>query len=83
LAVRRKPAGEPITGNLQYVNHATKGARARRDVTAFSIAGDTATVAGTCTIDGSPCTFLVTADDGATPPAVPSRACPFSPRASP
>ena len=67
LAVQRTGAGEPITGNLQYVNHATKARVRAVTFTAFSIAGDTATVEGTCTIDGLRCTFLVTANDSGSP----------------
>jgi hypothetical protein len=67
FTVQRSAADGPITGNLQYVNHAT-GARVRAlTFTAFAIAGETATVEGTCTIDRSPCTFAATITDGASP----------------
>jgi hypothetical protein len=66
FAVQRKTADGPINGSLQYFNHAT-GSKVRAvTFTALTIAGATAFVEGTCTINGSPCTFAltVTAGDG-------------------
>ena len=51
----------------QFVNHDT-GVRVRAvTFTSLSIAGDSATIQGSCTSDGAPCTFVLTVSDGGAP----------------
>ena len=65
LNARRRQPDDPAAGHLQYINRAT-GARVRAvALTSLSIAGSSATIRGTCTRDGVPCTFeLVVTDQG-------------------
>ena len=65
VTAHRKTADGEITGNLQYVNHAT-GVRVRSvTITSLAIAGSAATIEGTCTTNDVPCTFVVTVTDNA------------------
>jgi hypothetical protein len=58
---------ETLSGRLQYINHAS-GARVRSETyTSLLIVGNTATFDGTCTLDGSPCTFRVDVTDNGEP----------------
>jgi hypothetical protein len=66
--VQAKSTSGPISGDLQYVNHAT-GAKVHSVMfTTFVISGNTATFGGTCTNNGAPCTFNVTVQDNDQPP---------------
>jgi hypothetical protein len=57
----------PISGDLQYVNHAT-GAKVHSVMfTTFTVSGNTATFSGTCTNNGAPCTFSVMVQDNGEP----------------
>jgi hypothetical protein len=56
-----------LSGRLQYFNHAS-GARVRSETyTTLVIVGNTATFDGTCTLNGSPCTFRVDVTDNGEP----------------
>jgi hypothetical protein len=64
--VQRQTDGT-LSGRLQYVNHAS-GARVRSETyTSLVIVGNTATFDGTCTLNGSPCTFRVDVTDNGEP----------------
>jgi len=58
----------PIGGDLQYVNHASGAKIHSVTFTTFTISGNTATLSGTCTNNGLPCTFTVTVQDNDQPP---------------
>ena len=57
----------PISGNLQYQNHATGSKVKSESFTSFTISGNTATFGGTCTDSGVPCTFTVNVTDNGEP----------------
>jgi beta-propeller repeat-containing protein len=58
---------ETLSGRLQYINHAS-GARVQSvTYTSLLIVGNTATFDGTCTLNGSPCTFRVEVTDNGEP----------------
>jgi hypothetical protein len=65
--VQRQAVDGSIHGDLQYVNHAS-GAKVHSVMfTSFTIVGNTATFGGTCTVNGSPCTFTVNVEDNGEP----------------
>jgi hypothetical protein len=58
--VLQQESDRSVYGALQYVNHAS-GARIQGvTFTGFTIGGNTATLSGTCTNNGAPCTFNIT-----------------------
>jgi hypothetical protein len=59
--------GDPITGDLQYVNHVTGGKLHSVAFDTFVIVGNTATFGGTCTLNGASCTFTVNIIDNGEP----------------
>ncbi len=66
--VQAQLATGQISGDLQYVNHAS-GANVHSVMfTTFTMSGNTATFSGTCTNNGAPCTFNVTVQDNDQPP---------------
>ena len=66
--VQAQSTSGPISGDLQYVNHAS-GAKVHSVMfTTFTISGNTATFSGTCTNNSAPCTFTVTVQDNDQPP---------------
>lgn len=67
--VQRKTTGGPVTGQVQYENHATGVRLHSEEITSLVIAGNAATIDGTCTADGSPCTFSVSVTDTGEPGA--------------
>jgi hypothetical protein len=65
--VQAQSSTGPISGDLQYVNHAS-GAKVHSVMfTAFTVSGNTATFGGTCTNNGAPCTFSVMVQDNGEP----------------
>jgi hypothetical protein len=61
--VQAQLATGQISGDLQYVNHAS-GAKVQSVMfDTFTISGNTATFSGTCTNNGAPCHFSVRAQD--------------------
>jgi beta-propeller repeat-containing protein len=64
FVVQRKTEGGAIKGNLHYVNHTTRAHLKALTFTSLSVRSSEATLAGTCTVNGSPCTFVVAAVDG-------------------
>ncbi len=65
--VQAQSTSGPISGDLQYVNHAS-GAKVHSVMfTTFTISGNTATFSGTCTNNSAPCTFSVMAQDNGEP----------------
>jgi hypothetical protein len=66
VIVQRQTDGT-LSGRLQYFNHVS-GARVQSvTYTSLVIAGNTATFDGTCTLNGSPCTFRVEVTDNGEP----------------
>lgn len=65
--VQRKTTTGPISGNLQYVNHASRVKVHSVTFTTLVAAGNAATFGGTCTINGAPCTFTVEVTDEGEP----------------
>ena len=56
-----------ISGDLQYVDHATAAKLHSVAFTSFAIVGNTARFSGTCTRNGTPCTFEVNVTDNGEP----------------
>jgi hypothetical protein len=67
--VQRKTTAGPISGQLQYINHASGAVVHSVEFTMLVIAGNTAMLGGTCTSNGSPCTFMVNVMDNGEPGA--------------
>src|SRR6266571_2575725 len=65
--VQSQSSTGPITGDLQFVNHATGDKMHSVSFTAFTISGNTATFGGTCTNNGMACTFTVNVTDNGEP----------------
>jgi hypothetical protein len=65
--VKRNSATGPIDGDLQYVNHASGANVHSVAFTTFAVTGNTATFGGTCTSNGTPCTFTVNVADNGEP----------------
>ncbi len=65
--VQSQSSTGPITGDLQFVNHATGDKMHSVSFTAFTISGNTATFGGTCTNNGVVCTFTVNVTDNGEP----------------
>ncbi|PYT23510.1 MAG: hypothetical protein DMG57_31700 [Acidobacteria bacterium] len=63
----RKSTSGPVSGDLQYINHASGAKVHSVTFTSLVIAGNTATFGGTCTNNGSPCTFTVKVTDNGEP----------------
>jgi len=57
----------PVSGDLQYVNHASGANVHSLTFTTLVIAGNTATFSGTCTKNGALCTFAVDVTDNGEP----------------
>jgi hypothetical protein len=64
--IQRASTGE-LSGRLQYINHASGAQVQSVAYTSLVIVGNTATFDGTCTLNGSPCTFRVEAMDNGEP----------------
>jgi hypothetical protein len=56
-----------ISGDLQYVNHASGAIVHSVAFNSFAIVGNTATFSGTCTNSGTACTFIVNVTDNGEP----------------
>jgi hypothetical protein len=67
FSVQRKASGGPIDGKLQFISHATRVAIRSVSLTSLVIAGNVATISGTCTENGAPCTFAATVTDNGEP----------------
>ncbi|HJU41395.1 MAG TPA: SBBP repeat-containing protein [Vicinamibacterales bacterium] len=67
--VQRQAVEDAISGNLQYVRHASGEKIKSVAFTSFLIVGNTATFGGACTRDGLPCTFNVSIEDQGEPGA--------------
>lgn len=65
--VQRKTKRGRIVGSLQYINHVTRMTVRSASFTSLVIAGHVATIEGTCTRNGTPCTFVATATDRGEP----------------
>jgi hypothetical protein len=57
----------PVTGDLQFQNHASGDKVKSVTFTSLTISGNTATFSGTCTDNGTPCTFMVNVTDNGEP----------------
>jgi len=67
FVVERQTLTGPISGKLQYVNHAS-GANVRSvALTSLVVTGNSATFGGTCTNNGAACTFTVDVTDNGEP----------------
>jgi hypothetical protein len=69
FTVQRARADAPIQGDLQYINHATGAKVHSVAFNTFAVNGVTATFAGTCINNGTPCTFSVAVTDNGEPGA--------------
>jgi hypothetical protein len=67
FSVQRKASGGPIDGKLQFIIHATRVAIRSVSLTSLVIASNVATISGTCTENGAPCTFAATVTDNGEP----------------
>lgn len=65
--VKRDTTNGPISGQLEYHNHATSSNVHSVSITSLAISGNMATFSGTCTQNGNPCTFTVTCEDNGEP----------------
>jgi Beta-propeller repeat len=65
--VQAQTNGGPVSGDLQYVNHASGANVHSLTFTSLVIAAKTATFSGTCTKNGAPCTFTVNVTDNGEP----------------
>jgi streptogramin lyase len=65
--VQRQVSGGPVSGELEYQNHATDENVHSVAITSLVIAGNTASFGGSCTNNGAPCTFSVTVQDNGEP----------------
>jgi hypothetical protein len=65
--VKRKIQDGAISGSLEYINHAARVRVRSKTFTALLIVEGAATFEGTCSINGSPCTFSVTVTEGGKP----------------
>jgi hypothetical protein len=52
-----------FSGKVQYTSNATNARVQSETINIFVIDGNTATIRGTCTVDGTPCTFRVDVTD--------------------
>jgi hypothetical protein len=57
----------PVTGDLQFNNHASGDTVQSVTFTSLTISGNTATFSGICTNNGVPCTFTVNVTDNGEP----------------
>jgi hypothetical protein len=64
---KRDTAGGPVSGQLEYYNHARALNVHSTSMTSLSIVGTTATFGGSCTKNGAPCTFTVNVEDNGEP----------------
>jgi hypothetical protein len=68
FVVQRKTAGDPVTGQLEYYNHARGLDVHSVDMLSLSVTPTTATFTGTCRKNNTtPCTFSVTVEDNGEP----------------
>jgi hypothetical protein len=63
----RKNALQPVRGQLNYQNKTTGEHVKSVQITNMQIVGNTATISGTCTNNGLPCTFQLTVQDNGNP----------------
>jgi hypothetical protein len=68
FVAQRKQTGGPVTGELEYHNHATRVNVHSLGMLTLVIAGNTATFSGSCQVNNTtPCTFSVTVQDNGEP----------------
>jgi hypothetical protein len=63
-SVNRKTQDGAIGRSLEYINHAARVRVHSKTFTTLSIVQGAAIFEGTCSINGSPCTFSVTVTEG-------------------
>jgi hypothetical protein len=56
-----------VSGQLEYQNHARNLNVHSTSITSLSVSGNSATFSGTCTKNGTPCTFTVNVQDNGEP----------------
>jgi hypothetical protein len=59
--------GSGFSGQLEYQNHASNVNVHSTSITSLCVTGNSATFSGTCTQNGSPCTFTVNIQDNGEP----------------
>jgi hypothetical protein len=64
---KRDTVGGPVSGQLEYYNHARRLNVHSVSIDTLSITGNSATFGGTCTKNGAPCTFTVNIQDNGEP----------------
>jgi subtilisin-like proprotein convertase family protein len=64
---KRDTVGGPVSGQLEYYNHARSLNVHSVSMTSLSVVGTTATFGGTCTKNGASCTFTVYVEDNGEP----------------
>jgi VCBS repeat-containing protein len=67
LNVKRDTSGGPISGSVDYYNHARNLTVHSVSITSLQVSGKSATINGTCTKNGAACNFTVTVQDNADP----------------
>jgi hypothetical protein len=67
FVAQRKAIGDPVTGQLEYVNHARGLYVHSTSILTLTVLGNMATFTGECTKNGAPCTFNVTVEDNGEP----------------
>jgi hypothetical protein len=64
---KRDTVSGPVSGQLEYYNHARSLNVHSVSMTSLSVVGTTATFGGSCTKNGAPCTFTVYVEDNGEP----------------
>jgi hypothetical protein len=65
--VQRQASTGQLSGHLQYFNHASGAQVQNQTITSLTIVGNTATFDGSCTVNGTPCSFRVNVTDNGQP----------------
>jgi len=65
--VQRAASTGALSGRLQYFNHASGAQVQSQSISSLMIIGNTATFGGTCTVNGTSCTFTVNVTDNGEP----------------
>lgn len=65
--VKRDTTGGPVSGQLEYQNHARDLKVKGTSMTSLAISGNTASFSGSCTKNDAPCTFTVNVEDNGEP----------------
>jgi len=67
LNVRRERRSDPVRGELRYTNNERDVRLRSATISSFVVDGNVATIEGSCTLNGRPCTFRVRVVDNGEP----------------